>query len=206
MGYTHYWYRKEVIPTRIFRSIVNDFKRLVPFMAENRIKLAGGLGTGEPEINDKEIWFNGDENCGHAKNDSISIPWPSRGAGGIGDNQSAQDGSWFAGASLETRCCNGDCSYETFVIPRIFPKDGYQSADDNGRLFACCKTAYRPYDIAVTAALIVAKHHLKDDLKVSSDGEDEHWFDAKMLCQTVLGYGIEYAMGDELKEASQLVG
>lgn len=45
--------------------------------------------------------------------------------------------------------------------------------------------------------LIIAKRHLKENIRVSSDGEDQHWFDGKMLCQIILGYGLEYQIGEE---------
>jgi hypothetical protein len=62
--------------------------------------------------------------------------------------------------------------------------------------FACTKTAYKPYDVAVTAFLILAKHHLGDAIKVSTDGEPKDWEDGRMLCEAVLGYPrmpIEFA-------------
>lgn len=195
MGYTHYWRREITIPVHTFNAIREDFEKLLIPMADAGIMLAGGLGTGTPEITPNKIWFNGLESCGHAPNSAISIPWPTRNAGGVGDNRQGQDGEWFAGASLDTRCCNGDCSYETFAFNRVFKKESWQTPED-GKWFACCKTAFRPYDIAVTAFLIVAKHHMGDKLKVSTDGEDQHWFDAKMLCQTVLGYGLELGISE----------
>jgi hypothetical protein len=40
----------------------------------------------------------------------------------------------------------------------------------------------------------VAKHYLGDDIRVSTDGADSHWFDARMLCQAELGYGMQYSI------------
>jgi hypothetical protein len=68
--------------------------------------------------------------------------------------------------------------------------------DFDGRTFTCCKTAFRPYDVAVCAVLLIAKRHLGTRISVRTDGDDAQWFAAKMLCQTVLGYGIEYAVTD----------
>jgi hypothetical protein len=42
--------------------------------------------------------------------------------------------------------------------------------------------------------LLIAKRHLGTRIRVRTEGEDERWFDAKLLCRTVLGYGIEYAI------------
>ena len=98
-------------------------------------------------------------------------------------------GSWFAGVKLCSRACDGDCSYETFCLERR-QKDGQLEKD--GRIFNFCKTAFRPYDIAVTACLLIAKHVLQDEIIVRTDGDDSGWFDAKMLCQSLFGYGLEY--------------
>lgn len=165
------------------------------------VKLAGGRGTGLPEISSEVVRFNGPENCGHPKNEAVVIPWPSKGATGVMDPKAVGvDGGWFAGATLDTRMCGGDCSYETFSFTRVLPDKGYPYSAHDGRpdlFFDCCKTAYRPYDVAVTAFLIVAKKHLGDDIKVSSDGEDAQWYDAKRLCYINLGYGPEFYIGDE---------
>ena len=100
---------------------------------------------------------------------------------------------WFAGAEISTRCCDGDCSYETFDFPQKIKIGEFQKPDKGtGKYFDCCKTAFRPYDVAVTAFLIIAKHYLKDTIQIESDGEEEQWFDAKLLCQMELGYGLEY--------------
>lgn len=40
-----------------------------------------------PEIGPEFIGFNGAENCGHAKNPFVSLPWPAAKVCGIGDNE-----------------------------------------------------------------------------------------------------------------------
>jgi hypothetical protein len=55
-----------------------------------------------------------------------------------------------------------------------------------------CKTNRNPYDLVVTAALIVMKHHHGDSIRVSSDGEPEEWQPSRDLCQSVLGYGADF--------------
>lgn len=202
MGYTHYWYRPKEIRGHTMSDIVNDFMSIIPVLADIGVHLAGGDGAGEPEINVDMIKFNGVADCGHAKNSEISIPWPSKEAGGIakyGENNKAEN--WFAGAVIDKRCCNGDCSYETFFFPRVIDKDfkqGHNKRKD--LLFDFCKTAYRPYDLAVNVFLVIAKHRLRDNIIVSSDGEMVHWQEAMMYCQIHLGYGLEFELpkeGDE---------
>jgi hypothetical protein len=109
------------------RSIAADFSKLLPIFAEMNIQLAGGCGEGLPEITAKKLWFNGNEHCGHAQAD-LGIAWPAKHAAslrtypdnhGNGTQQTAQQevtGQWFAGAELQTRTCNGDCSHETFSL------------------------------------------------------------------------------------------
>lgn len=78
--------------------------------------------------------------------------------------------------------------HETFYIAQTFCEDFRQPADD-GKLFAFCKTARKPYDTAVTACLIILKHHLGDDFRVSSDGDPEDWQAGLDAVQSVLNYG-----------------
>jgi len=59
------------------------------------------------------------------------------------------------------------------------------------------KTGFRPYDIAVTAALLIAKRHLSDRLVVQSNGGEAQWSDAKRLCQMVLKYGDWFGIVEE---------
>jgi hypothetical protein len=164
------------------------------------VKLGNGLGEGVPVITDEKIYFNGLAACGHPANSNIVIPWPTKDAGGV--NQVGREGAvgtWFAGTTLDTRTCDGDCSYETMGFPAVMPKDSYFQEHDHlkGLFFECCKTAFRPYDLAVTAFLIIAKHHLGEKIHVSSDGEDEQWNEGKFLCYVHLGYGPEYVMTED---------
>lgn len=77
--------------------------------------------------------------------------------------------------------------YETFSVLRVIetgePKE-----------FQFCKTALRPYDICVQAALIVLRHHLNEAISVSSDGNDAAWNTARAACQKWLGYGTEFRL------------
>ncbi|KXG74663.1 hypothetical protein AN618_21930 [Fervidicola ferrireducens] len=199
MGYTHYWYRPKTIHPATFRKIVADFKKLVPVLEEKYgVRLAGPGGEGDPIINDDEVSFNGPIHCGHQKNYELHIPWPSDDAGGVMIEGGGISGKWYAGVMVNTRMCNGDCSYESFVFERKrIPYGDWDVPRENGLYFDFCKTAFRPYDLAVTAFLIIAKHYLGDKIVVKSDGEDTHWFDAKLLCQMELSYGMEYKINDK---------
>ena len=83
-------------------------------------------------------------------------------------------------------CFNGveENSHETFNVLR-----GMEDAQD------FCKTARKPYDIVVCAALIILKHHIPK-FKVSSDGDESDWQPAIDLCRRTLNYGV-YPCKDE---------
>lgn len=62
----------------------------------------------------------------------------------------------------------GDEAHETFLMARV----------PNDRGFAFCKTAHKPYDIAVCLALIMAKKRLGTDIEIASDGSADEWQEA----------------------------
>ena len=61
--------------------------------------------------------------------------------------------------------------------------------ETEGLVYDSNKTAFRPYDIAVTAALLIAKRYLRQQLVIHSNGADAQWADAGDLCQQHPGYG-----------------
>jgi hypothetical protein len=82
----------------------------------------------------------------------------------------------------------GTAMYETFDmrLEEKAPRDGKRL------VFSFCKTERRPYDLAVQVALIVFKHHLVRQLRVTSDGDEADWDAARRLCQQYLGYGGDF--------------
>ena len=220
MGYTHYWKTQKVLHRENFEKVVQDFRKVLPVINRLGIKLAGWNGKGVPEINNKRISFNGLEKCGHI-NRNLGITWPSKEASGISlahtreepvrentlltvlcgekENLSLNDsdvsGNWFAGANLNKRTCGGDCSHESFILEKHFKPEEWQEPEQ-GKYFNFCKTAYKPYDLAVNICLIIAKHHLKDQIEVSSDGNLCHWRDAMFICHKLLKYGLDFKLDD----------
>ena len=75
--------------------------------------------------------------------------------------------------------CDGQCCHEDFWLC----KDGGDG---------WCKTAFKPYDVAVTAALLIAKHHRGQKIEITSCGSEPLWSDAKLVCQLVLGDGASF--------------
>lgn len=196
MGYTHYWRRPTTIPTTAFRAIRHDLSRLLPVLTGLGITLRGPPGDGEVELTGEVIAFNGDRTCGHPQRD-LGITWPSVRASGVALlEDTGPSGTWCGGAELCLRTCDGDCSHERLWFPRVLEVSSWMTPDGHGRFLACCKTAFKPYDVAVTAFLVIAWHHLGPQLAVTSDGEMQHWQDATRLCDAVLGYGRQFRLGD----------
>jgi hypothetical protein len=77
----------------------------------------------------------------------------------------------------------GANAHETFFV----------SAD--GVDFNFCKTAQKPYDIAVTASLILGKKIFGDNFKVSSDGDWSDWQSGVLLYESVYDVQPENFLG-----------
>jgi len=90
---------------------------------------------------------------------------------------------------------SGDESCEPFYFPRIVEANDYIMGSGHhgpqGTFFCFCKTRQAPYDLAVTACLLVIKQYLGDHIIVRSDGEDKDWIDARMFCHIVLDYDLD---------------
>jgi len=197
MGYTHYWHRPPIIPDAAFHAIRNDFEKLILPLSDAGVALACGLGEGLPEITDDLIAFNGLDDCGHPKAEDLIIPYPSELARGVGPASTAIDGSYGFGVRVRHRCCNGRCSFETFRLEKRLEPNTHATPDANGLFGEYVKTGFRPYDIAVTCVLLIAKRHLRDRFVVHSNGGDAQWSDARRICQQALGYGDWFGIVEE---------
>ena len=112
--------------------------------------------------------------------------------GGLGEGEpQVSEGIWLNG--------DGEDSHDTFG----FPLTGKVS-EDATRLHGCfwdfCKTVRKPYDLAVCAILLVLKHHLGSQIRISSDGgrEPEEWIPAEELVKEVLGYEVMFRQEETL--------
>ena len=238
MGYTHYYLVAPEFDPAAFGRVAADFKKMVAPLKHLGVVLADGWGENYPTISPTEICFNGVEKCGHEKR-NLGITWPSESASGIAKNGvdttllEITKSTWFAGASLETRACGGDCSHEAFSLSQklettmerhdgstyeLEPQGEYSSlinqdgtrdrnpANDVEKYFEFTKTAYKPYDLAVTVALVIAKHHLKEQIVIRSDGNMENWHEAMQLCHHFLGYGRGFCLDEDGAEPLEPAG
>ena len=89
-------------------------------------------------------------------------------------------------------------SHETFALERIkgAPEE-YQSPTPG--TFAFCKTAAKPYDVIVVAALIIANHLAPGALSVSSDGDWDDWLEGQKLAFDAVGDGTIVHIPGEIR-------
>ncbi|MGV8122724.1 MAG: hypothetical protein AB2L14_23430 [Candidatus Xenobiia bacterium LiM19] len=189
MGYSHYWAPSEPIEERGFSGIFHDFSKLYS-LEDRRIKdiIRGPHGEGLPIISDSLISFNGDRHCRHESDKKVLFYVP-----GKGEilTPSTLYGTHVESSPVRT-CSSGKCSCETITLFSTANRkfvDLYEA--DNDFFLGSVKTNYKPYDLAVQCLLIIVNRHVKN-CRISSDGDDEYWFDAKLLCQMNLGYGLSF--------------
>ena len=100
----------------------------------------------------------------------------------------------------------GDEGHETLCYPPDFEWNRKVHRPESlGSSF--CKTARKPYDVVVCAALLAIKHHLGDNVEIHSDGDfDDEWQPAYQLYRKATGRELppefrEYEEQDELLTA-----
>tara|TARA_R110000803_G_scaffold177331_1_gene239718 strand:- start:713 stop:1183 length:471 start_codon:yes stop_codon:yes gene_type:complete len=89
----------------------------------------------------------------------------------------------------------GEQGHETFTMNRINPMEKSHTGDIE--YFDFCKTAEKEYDIAVCCALIIAKNHFGNIIKVTSDGGFLEWKEANTLCKDILKYKKNFDIDHE---------
>jgi hypothetical protein len=179
-GYAHYWQRPAVLDERAFARFVDDLRAIVETAQEHGFALAGHRGDGDPTLGPDRVALNGSRSCGHAERSLVS-PWPTEDAAGVGREDGPID-SWFGGDLLTTRLCDGNCAMSPFRIDREV-----EEAVEDGPFWQRCITQFRPYDIVVTAALLMFKYRFGDAINLSSAGDVQHWYDGQHLCLLALG-------------------
>ena len=218
IGYTHYYRVPKKFNAKAFAKVAVDFKKMVTPLKHLGVTLADETGENYPTITPTEICFNGLTKCGHVKRE-LGIPWPSETAKGISNNRVGIEfdeiakSSWGNGALLETRICGGYCSHDSFILQQkltteIERQDGsiyiLEPEEKSKKYPQYVKTAYKPYDLAVTVCLVIAKQHLGKNIMLDSNGTINNWHEAMQLCQHFLGYGLEFSL-DKMYERTKRV-
>ncbi|KKN79217.1 hypothetical protein LCGC14_0342340 [marine sediment metagenome] len=210
MGYTHYWYRKPELDDAKFAEFADATEKIIAESERLGIKI-------DNDSDKNTVFFNGSDvqPVGEwTTNEPLGIAWPSEYAGLVDvladPCTSKVDGDWFAGKTLAKRTAPinngtglGEGDHETMYIEKIVPPDDlsreFAKVRNQELLFAFCKTAYKPYDLTVTACLIAFKHFFGEDVVISTDGDDKDWLDGKLVCQKLFGYGLEYSINSDGK-------
>ena len=177
MGYYHSWQGPG--DPGAFRLIRRDFEKLILPLADLGCLIAGPDGTGAPVITGNHIQFNGIRHCGHETVDGPVVMFPAEDACGIDPDHGDLFAVDLLGFTTKRRC-DGQCCHEDFLLCKQQCGNGW------------CKTAFKPYDVAVTAALLIAKHHCGEKIEITSCGSKAQWWDAKRICQRFLGYGTSF--------------
>ena len=196
--YSHRYKVIQNISAEKFTAIATDFRNIIKPLSHLGVAIAGSKGDGKPEINPEKIKFNGVTECGHPVIE-LGVVQPSIDATGVLIYRDASDlikisRSGDGGVILKKRACNGECSNETFSLVRDIQSEDIPVQIKDGMYLEIVRTSYKPYDLAVNICLIIAKHHLKNDIMVSSDGDIEKWSDAMQICEHFLGYGSDFEL------------
>ena len=88
--------------------------------------------------------------------------------------------------------------HETFFMARKKPDpQPWQKGDES---FDFCKTARKPYDLAVCLVLLSCVHHAPEAIRLGSDGDwDSDWLEARKVFKELFGVEaacpFEYTVG-----------
>jgi len=110
-----------------------------------------------------------------------------RGALGTGQPTVSEEEVAFNGDAAE------ELDHETFAIERVYRPASWETPDVHNLWFSFCKTARKPYDLLVTASLLMFKQHFGAAVHVSSDGRPEEWEAAHRLVARVFGPDIAHS-------------
>ncbi len=84
---------------------------------------------------------------------------------------------------------NGDeengLDHETFYMTKDYPR------------FNFCKTARKPYDLAVCSLLLLANEHMPGHHDIGSDGDSDDWKEALEFNEEIFGRPFKFPVGIE---------
>jgi len=227
VSYAHHYAVKETLDPEAFEAFRKDVAKLLRAARELDLRICGPTGTGAPTVAKKTVSFNGERFCGHPAR-KLGIPWPAADARGITTayetrperpdptnatvgsavlgypqplaNDADVAGIWPGGVLLKGRTCDGCCAAEAFTLRQSY-KGVTTVHKENGWVFDGCATNFRPFDVIVTASLLLARHHFKHDIRVETNGLPAHWLEGYALVRSLfpqydLG-GVQFAGRNE---------
>lgn len=192
MLYCHRWHRPAVLSEEGFARVVSDAQLIVGALVDHGVLLCGPDSEGEPVLDPDLIALNGDRGCGHPVDYRIYRTWPADHAGGIADPGENVSVARHGDTTLiSMRACNGNCASHGLFLPRVLDLR-YAEPAAHGFYAGECATQFKPYDLAVTAILLSLKHRLGDAVRIFSGGTTSHFWDARLLCFMLFGFGLRY--------------
>ena len=186
MQYNHMWGRPVTLPLHVFCAVVDDFRRLLAPLADHDAHV-GLSEERDPRLDDDVIAFNGVSPCQHGRRlrrvtdvgRLLAVRSPPPLDGRVENRLQA----------FRRRECRGCCPLQPFVLERELAQADL--ADGRASVWRWCRTDRRPYDLAVMCVLIVAREHFGPSFLVDSNGDEPQWLEARLLCERVLGYGLQ---------------
>lgn len=167
MGYTHNWYRPEKIEGIIFKAIVKDFRKVLKDLRWND-DMGFNINLAGVSGEGKPVISSREDKMRYAA---------------VGFNGIRENDQWHESFTFDRTVTFGINSEEEFPGRNL--------------LRHSCKTNEKPYDIAVTTFLVIAKHYLGNKLVVESDGGAEGFKKAVEVVHCVLGYR-DFYLGDNV--------
>jgi hypothetical protein len=81
-----------------------------------------------------------------------------------------------------------DEGHETFMVTKKLGDYKVES----GESFDFCKTARKPYDLAVCLVYMILKRHAPKSVKISSDGDwEQEWVEARKVYKELFGVVVD---------------
>jgi hypothetical protein len=148
VGYTHYFAYDPNAESFITKwpQMVDDARAISTHVQDTLgIRLADGMGDGQPELTERWISLNGPSRR-DLGNETFLLdfqPWR------VWDEQAA-------------------LGYQQWA------ENERRRFEERGFVWAFCKTARKPYDISVTSILLRCRHLAPDAFVIGSDGRWEH--------------------------------
>jgi len=84
-----------------------------------------------------------------------------------------------------------DEGHETFIFLKKKPEE--KICSDKSRYFYFCKTARKPYDLAVCLVLLSLANHAPKSVELASDGDwDQEWAEARKVYKELFGVDASF--------------
>jgi len=88
----------------------------------------------------------------------------------------------------------GEHAHETLRLVRNVTGEPMRAGEG---VFDFCKTAYKPYDLPVTAVLSLYKHYFPNVTSISSDGDASDWLRGVAFVEAACGLDVEIPLHDD---------